>query len=403
MEYEELPAVYDPVAALAPDAPLVHDVISVYEAPPNPIIRPVDGTNLMNHMRVRHGDVEQGFAESDLIYEDVFEQSALHHCALEPHVTVAQWEDDHLTVWSSTQMPYFVRPAVGRSVQGAAGAGAGAGVHAGRRVWGEDVLPYGAADGGAGLEGGAAGQADAGACRGVRHDDEARGASADQDGAEARRHDGGARGGDPLQRRRLRRSQWHDRAFGRDRGPGPYKIPHVKVDAYAIYTNRPNAVPFRGLAISQVAWAYECHTDELARRLGRDPLEFRKQNLLHDHDPYATGEELEDVHFTELLEDAARGIDYGGPLPTPSGPEKVVGRGLSVIIKHMGSNPATTQLEIRLDADGTISVLSSTVDIGQGSRAVLAREGAGAGHPGDDGAGTVYGYEPDTAGSGDQL
>src|SRR3712207_6974117 len=53
---------------------------------------------------------------------------------------------------------------------------------------------------------------------------------------------------------------------------------HVKVDAWAVYTNRPNAVPFRGLAISQVAWAYECHTDELARRLGRDPLEFRRQD-----------------------------------------------------------------------------------------------------------------------------
>src|SRR6185295_18865363 len=118
---------------------------------------------------------------------------------------------------------------------------------------------------------------------------------------------------------------------------GPYRVPNVAVDSYAVYPNRPNAVSFRGLAISQVAWAYECHTDELARRLGRDPLEFRKQNLLHDHDPYATGEELEDVHFTELLEDAARGIGYGGPLPAPSGPEKVVWRGLSVIIKHMGS------------------------------------------------------------------
>jgi CO/xanthine dehydrogenase Mo-binding subunit len=157
---------------------------------------------------------------------------------------------------------------------------------------------------------------------------------------------------------------------------GPYRIPHVKVDAYAVYTNRPNAVPFRGLAISQVAWAYECHTDELARRLGLDPLEFRRRNLLHPGDRFATGEVLEDIHFAELLEDAARAIDYYGPLPAPSAPERVVGRGLAVIIKHMGSNPATTRIDLRLDAAGALTVLSSTVDIGQGARAVLAREAA---------------------------
>src|SRR5947208_9114460 len=57
---------------------------------------------------------------------------------------------------------------------------------------------------------------------------------------------------------------------------GPYKIPNVKVDAFAVYTNRPNAVPFRGLAISQQAWAYERHTDELAAHLGLDPMELRR-------------------------------------------------------------------------------------------------------------------------------
>jgi CO/xanthine dehydrogenase Mo-binding subunit len=86
---------------------------------------------------------------------------------------------------------------------------------------------------------------------------------------------------------------------------GPYRIPHVKVDAYAVYTNRPNAVPFRGLAVSQVAWAYECHTDELARRLGRDPLELRYQNLLVDGDRFATGEAMGDLHFHALLGDVA--------------------------------------------------------------------------------------------------
>jgi CO/xanthine dehydrogenase Mo-binding subunit len=123
-----------------------------------------------------------------------------------------------------------------------------------------------------------------------------------------------------------------------------------------------------------VAWAYERHTDELAHRLGRDPRDFRRQNLLHEGDRFSTSEELADVHFHELMEDAASAIGYDDPLPTPSAPERVVGRGLGVIIKHMGSNPATTTLGIKVEANGAISALSSTVDIGQGSRTVLARE-----------------------------
>ena len=122
----------------------------------------------------------------------------------------------------------------------------------------------------------------------------------------------------------------------------------MRVDGYAVYTNRPNAVAFRGLAISQVAWAYERHTDELARRLGRDPLDFRRQNLLVDGDHFATGEEMHDLHFQTLLADAARAIDYDAPLPPPSAPERVVGRGVGVIIKHMTSSPITARLDVQL-------------------------------------------------------
>ncbi len=374
VEYEELPAVFDAVEALQPGAPLVHEHVSAYEFTTRGLINPQDGTNLINHMKVRRGDVERGFAESDVVYEDVFSSPALHHCALEPHVTVAAWEGETLTIWSATQNPYFVRQQVAeifrippervRVLVYTLGGGYGSKTYCrmepltavlawkcGRPVKlaltrAEEFVTTTKHEARVRLK------------TGLRRDGTivAReveihyngGAYADRSGTIAR---SGAIG-----------------------SIGPYRIPNVKVDAYAVYTNRPNAVPFRGLAISQVAWAYECHTDEIARRMGLDPLQFRLQNLLHTGDHFATGEELHDIHFAELLEDAARAIAYDQPLPAPSGPEKLVGRGLSVIIKHMGSNPATTKLEIRLDADGTLSALSSTVDIGQGSRAVLARE-----------------------------
>src|SRR5579871_4179870 len=375
VDYEELPAVFDAVEALQPGVPLVHEqIVGRYEIPPSAGIRPENGTNLINHMKVRRGDVDRGFAESDVVYEDVFSSPALYHCPLEPHVTVAEWEDDRLTIWSSTQMPYFVRQQVAdvfrvppehvRVLVHTLGGGYGSKTYArmeplaavlawkvGRPVKvvlsrAEEFVTTTKHDARVRIK------------TGLRHDGTIVGREVEV------HYNGGA---------------YADRSgtIARSGGIGaigPYSIPNVKVDAYAVYTNRPNAVPFRGLAVSQVAWAYECHTDELARRLGLDPLEFRKRNLLHDGSAFATGEPMEDVHFEELLEDAARAIGYADPLPAPSAPSKVVGRGLAVIIKHMGSNPATTRLEIRLDADGAVNALSSTVEIGQGSRTVLGME-----------------------------
>ncbi|HZT06734.1 MAG TPA: xanthine dehydrogenase family protein molybdopterin-binding subunit [Chloroflexota bacterium] len=374
VEYEELPAVFDAVEALKPDAPLVHEqIVGHYEFAAGGI-QPQNGTNLINHMKVRRGDVEAGFAEAEIVHEDVFSSPALHHYPLEPHVTVARWEDDELTIWSSTQMPYFVRQQVADVFRIPA-----------ERV---RVLVY-TLGGGYGsktytrMEPLAAVLAQK-AMRPVRLLlTRAEGfVTTTKHEARVRIKTGLKRDGTITAREvevHYNGGAYADRSgtIARSGGigaSGPYGIPNVKVDAYAVYTNRPNAVPFRGLAVSQVAWAYERHTDELAHALGMDPLEFRRKNLLRTGDRFATSEVLEDVHFVELLEDAARAIDYDGPLPEPSGPNKLVGRGLSTIIKHMGSNPATTTLMIRLRSDGAISALSSTVDIGQGSRTVLARE-----------------------------
>ncbi len=71
--------------------------------------------------------------------------------------------------------------------------------------------------------------------------------------------------------------------------PGPYDIDNVSIDSYALYTNLPPAGALRGFGIPQLVWAYESHTDMIARALGVDPLDFRRQNLLRDGRPQATG------------------------------------------------------------------------------------------------------------------
>jgi CO/xanthine dehydrogenase Mo-binding subunit len=85
---------------------------------------------------------------------------------------------------------------------------------------------------------------------------------------------------------------------------GPYRVPHVWVDSYAVYTNVTPAGGFRGYGVPQVCWAYESQMDEIAAALGIDPLELRRRNLAEDGDLFSTGQAFEDTHFRELLDRA---------------------------------------------------------------------------------------------------
>ncbi len=71
--------------------------------------------------------------------------------------------------------------------------------------------------------------------------------------------------------------------------PGPYRIPHVKVDGYAVYTNKPVAGSYRGYGIPQGAWAGEQQMDELARKLGMDPIDIRMKNIFVEGDTVVLG------------------------------------------------------------------------------------------------------------------
>ncbi|HZR97246.1 MAG TPA: xanthine dehydrogenase family protein molybdopterin-binding subunit [Chloroflexota bacterium] len=377
VEYDELPAVFDAVAALQPDAPLVHEqIVGRYELPGAAIIRPQNGTNLIHHAKVRRGDPERAFAAADLIHEETYRSPALQHCPLEPHVAVARWQGDQLEVWSATQTPTAVGQQLAavfrlppERVRVHAGAlGSGYGSKSGCRI--------------EALVAALARKAGRPARLALTRAEEF--VTTTKHEARVRIKSGVRRDGTLLAREveiHYNAGAYADGSgtiarAGANAAIGPYRIPNVKVDGYAVYTNRPNAVAFRGLAISQVAWAYERHTDELARRLGMGPLEFRKKNLLVDGDRFATGEEMHDVHFHTLLADVARAIGCDAPLPAPSAPERAVGRGVAVILKHMTSSSITARLDLQLDADGTVTVLCSTVELGQGARGVLVRETA---------------------------
>ena len=110
---------------------------------------------------------------------------------------------------------------------------------------------------------------------------------------------------------------------------GPYDIDNVSIDSYALYTNLPPAGALRGFGIPQLVWAYESHTDMIARALKRDPLEFRKQNLLRDGRPQATGTILKDAAIEKVLDRIAERLNWDAPFDRGSGTIRR-GRGLAV-------------------------------------------------------------------------
>src|SRR6185369_13022674 len=91
--------------------------------------------------------------------------------------------------------------------------------------------------------------------------------------------------------------------------PGPYDIDDVSIDSYALYTNLPPAGALRGFGIPQLVWAYESHTDMVARELGIDAVEFRRKNLLREGRPQATGTKMKDAAIEKVRERTAALID----------------------------------------------------------------------------------------------
>jgi CO/xanthine dehydrogenase Mo-binding subunit len=156
------------------------------------------------------------------------------------------------------------------------------------------------------------------------------------------------------------------------RSVGPYRIPAVWVDSYGYYTNLPPAAAYRGAMSSQTAWAYESHLDSIAHRLGIDPLELRRRNLLRSGDQFATGETMHDIHFVECMERCAADLGWEQPYERPTSGSIRRGHGLAVMMK---STAATSRSQCRMvmDDQGRLTLYTSTVEMGQGAHTALAQ------------------------------
>jgi CO/xanthine dehydrogenase Mo-binding subunit/aerobic-type carbon monoxide dehydrogenase small subunit (CoxS/CutS family) len=368
VEWEELPAVTTLEEALAPGAPLVHssEPLSGHFADLSSL-RPRPGTNVCHQFGYARGDVDTALAGADVVVEDTFAFPRVQHVAMEPHAAIAAWDDaDSLTVWASTQNPFSVRVELAkmfdaplgriRIVVPMVGGGFGSKTYAKlepitailARAAGRPVrLAISAED----------------AFRTVRRCD-----------ARTRVRLGFRRDGT------LMAVDCHadfDVGAYADIGPriiqkgtytatGPYRVGHVRLASTAVYTNTTPGGAFRGFGVPQLAWAVESLVDEAARRLDRDPVELRRQNLLAHGEEFAPGDTPIDGKFEESLSRAAEAIGWTQALAADRG------RGVAMMLKASIA-PSVSEAIVRLHADGSVTVLASTVELGQGARTVMAQ------------------------------
>jgi CO/xanthine dehydrogenase Mo-binding subunit len=152
---------------------------------------------------------------------------------------------------------------------------------------------------------------------------------------------------------------------------GPYRIDNVDVRSRCVYTNKPSAGPFRGFGVPQVAWSHESLVDELARSLGRDPVEFRRRNLLREGDLAPVGTPMHSADFLGCLDAVASAIGWDAPMPREQGRLRR-GRGVAVGIKAV-LTPTISNAVLQLNQDSSATLMISTVDMGQGSDTIMAQ------------------------------
>jgi len=363
VEYEELPAVFDPVVAMAEDSPRIHE-----------------GSNVVAHRKICKGDVEEGFRKSDVIIEGTYKTPFYEHAYIEPEAGVAEVDaKGNITVWAGTQFPSDVREEVARML----------------------ALPFNKVRAVQTKTGGAfGGKLDISihcyiALLAFRTGRPVKLVYSREESimASTKRHPflikyktGATKEGKLLA---VEAELIGNTGAYLSYGPavltraavhatGPYNVPNVKVDAYTVYTNCFIAGAFRGFGVPQVAIAHETQMDKLAEKLGMDPVELRLKNAYAVGSVTSTRQLLE--HSVGLKKTLEKAQDIAGQWRKEvdnKSKDAVKKKGVGVGVMWYGTgntghpNPSGAFVEL-LD-DGSALVLTSCAEIGQGSDTVLAQ------------------------------
>lgn len=377
VDYEVLPGVYSPQEGLAEGAPAVHE-----------------SGNLLKHIQVRKGDVEAGFAQAAVVVEGTFTTPAIEHAFLEPEAAVAvpgltpsplgagrsaAGSGREVTLYVGSQIPFADREQVAASlglpleqvrvVQPAVG-----GAFGGK----EDISVQ--------IHAALAAYYTGRPVKLVLSRQESIRVHPKRHATTIRLRVGATSAGELTA---VRAEIWGDAgAYASLSEPvmtraathaaGPYIVPNVSVDCYAVYTNNPPAGAMRGFGVTQSTFAMESALDILAEKLALHPLELRRRNALHVGAVTATGQLLRNSvglpETIERVEEAVRAM--GDEVLVPSAPHRRRGWGFACNLKNVGLGggiPDSAGATVLVTDEGRVSVRIGAAEIGQGVVGVAAQ------------------------------
>ncbi|HXV83581.1 MAG TPA: molybdopterin cofactor-binding domain-containing protein, partial [Candidatus Binatia bacterium] len=387
--YEILPAVDDPESGVQSDAPgaVLHYPQS-HELKPGDI-RPDQLGTFGNVIGLKEGgptvvnergDVEKGFAQSDVVVERFFRQSEVNAVSHEPRACVALYENDRCTLWCSVQDPYRLQNSTARvmglPMEAVRVISTNLGGAFGVKVTGRFAVLCALLARKTG--------------RPVKIWFTREEESLDSHNRSALKHyvKAGANRDGALTAIKVRtfldNGYWpygglgQNIAFAISTRPMDlyHRCPNVKWEVFTVRTNRPSTGPYRGRADAESHFPIESVMDELAHAIRMDPIEFRLKNRLREGDDLCSAPNK--VMSTVWLEEAARagaekiGWQRRSGFPAASAGTRKKGIGMAMVIHSCGSNPAgTSEAEVTIDRTGQISLFSGTADQGSEQQTTL--------------------------------
>jgi CO/xanthine dehydrogenase Mo-binding subunit len=357
VDYEPLPAITDFVAAMDPDAPLVHPDWASYDRDENMV---ANGNTIASHTIVK-GDADAAMVEADVVLKGRYESDASQGVPIEPRAVLAEWRGDEVTIWSSTQVPYVARSGVAQTLQIP---------EANVRV----VVPL--------LGGGFGAKCDlhfeaqvAALARAARRpvrlvfsrEEEFRAIAQRREGIVMEIETGATKDGHLVARRaRLILDKGAYCGEGGFLGQmaamhacGPYQIDNVSVESFLNYTNQQPSGSVRAPTAPQVCWALEQHMDELAGELGLDPVELRRRTLIEEGAEGPTRQIFDEIGMKQTFERAVEMIGYGQELPE----DEAIG----VAVGWWPCMPAPSGAYIHLNGDGSGTIVTGAQENGSGA------------------------------------
>lgn len=369
--YEEFPAVFDPEEALREGARAIHGE-----------------SNLEKTIKLRHGDIEAGFAQADVILEENVSTHRVQHVTIEPESAVAVPDADGVTVYCPSKSPFNVRRVIAETL----------GIPIARSRLISSVV--GGSFGGKDYDMSVLGSRVALVARHFGRPCSMTYTREESITESTKRHPyrihyrvGAKRDGTITAMQihiisdagsYLSKSAMVGWRSAIEAG-GPYRIPHIWTDLDVVYTNQIYSDALRGFGSPQVDFGSEVVMTALAGRLGMDPLELRRKNMLVEGDIHATGQKLSGVTIGKCLKAMEEAVDYSRTLQEieefnkkSARTRRVRGLGISALHRGEalgagGEGIDTAGVNVHVERDGSITIYAGLSEVGQGCQTVMAR------------------------------